>query len=631
MGRRFLFIAVLFACACLMRPPLVYAQSSDDCIDGLPCVTDLTPNDPEQDGDGPNADGAPNAKKSTSAACDADFMNQIYARAFLESEREITLASVAIRKPDSVLEYTCFDQLAEKGHEYNSTIFSQNLQFHTRNTYRPEYRNSGGGGGGTGGGGTDPTETPPGPSDTPPPEGPIEKPGEASNERTGLVSIDYDGSPTAYHPHGKGDDYIGNAGVDKAGNPAKSGTYAKWFGIMTKSGKEWGYPYIDPKTGYHVSTTSWGNPAVRDRWNQKRYVNANIIPYVAMTKSDKAKGYKHGDFVLLTNVKTGTQIWTVIGDYAGYRKKPHAELSPAAARLVGISFTKKGVSSKSGHVKQEFFKGTAIPGFFPVGEAGRARILKGPNGEGAPPPEEEEDGDEDNTPDTGDNGDTGTDSGTGGNTGGHSGGSKPFDGEDLGQGGNYYEEWVDSLDDPTSVETHVTPSIIQYLKDNFAHKFLGRSDDADLDYEPGQPNVGGAGSNYSCDMMEKVHLLANCMDFDQDNHQFYDFETLANLDPRTLPDIYKCGKTGITEDLIKVARNEERKYASVDVWNDFGKLAAADECGEPIDTGLIARYRQRVNIIGIGNVLSVEKKFPHQVCVNPICYYDPKGKKCVKK
>ncbi len=88
-------------------------NGQDDCIPGLPCVVPLTPNNPNLKGDGPNADGAPNAPKhSTSAACDADFMNQIYAKAWLESERQNVIGEVLIRKPDSVLQYSCFDQMA---------------------------------------------------------------------------------------------------------------------------------------------------------------------------------------------------------------------------------------------------------------------------------------------------------------------------------------------------------------------------------------------------------------------------------------------------------------------------------------------------------------------------------------
>lgn len=80
------------------------------CTPGQPCDTPLTANDPDDDSDGPNASGAPNAAKSTSSYCDADLQNQIYARALLHAERETVYASAILLKPDSVLEYTCADQ-----------------------------------------------------------------------------------------------------------------------------------------------------------------------------------------------------------------------------------------------------------------------------------------------------------------------------------------------------------------------------------------------------------------------------------------------------------------------------------------------------------------------------------------
>ncbi|MDB2682978.1 hypothetical protein N9Z27_01855 [Alphaproteobacteria bacterium] len=100
----------------LVTPRMAVAQSgggSDDCIPGLPCVVDFTENDPDDPEDGPNADDAPNAPKhSSSDACDADFMNQIYAKSWLEAERSNVTAEILIRKPDSVLEYSCFNQMA---------------------------------------------------------------------------------------------------------------------------------------------------------------------------------------------------------------------------------------------------------------------------------------------------------------------------------------------------------------------------------------------------------------------------------------------------------------------------------------------------------------------------------------
>ncbi len=73
------------------------------CLPGLPCVTTA----------------------ATGDTCDADFMNQIYARSFIEGQREMVMNQVLIRKPDSVLEYTCFDQFVRDSAEIAGPIFSE--------------------------------------------------------------------------------------------------------------------------------------------------------------------------------------------------------------------------------------------------------------------------------------------------------------------------------------------------------------------------------------------------------------------------------------------------------------------------------------------------------------------------
>ncbi len=56
-------------------------------------------------------------------------MNQIYARAFLEAEREVVLGETAMRKPDSVLEYTCFDQFASMTAHHAGPIFTETTRW----------------------------------------------------------------------------------------------------------------------------------------------------------------------------------------------------------------------------------------------------------------------------------------------------------------------------------------------------------------------------------------------------------------------------------------------------------------------------------------------------------------------
>ena len=118
-------IMMVFASMLLLNSNPVAAAAA--CVDGLPCDTPQTPAELANPTAGPNAD------KSTSDACDANFMNQIYAKAFLEAEREVVVANTSILKPDSVLEYTCLDQLVTPVAEDAGPIFSESDRWSTDN------------------------------------------------------------------------------------------------------------------------------------------------------------------------------------------------------------------------------------------------------------------------------------------------------------------------------------------------------------------------------------------------------------------------------------------------------------------------------------------------------------------
>ena len=112
---------------------LAHAQcaSGNSVIPGLPgdglfpCEDPYTPNTPSDPSDGPNAAGSPNEPKHVYDACDADFMNQIYARSYLEANRDVMISELLIAKPDSVLEYSCFDQQVKNTAEIAGPIFSE--------------------------------------------------------------------------------------------------------------------------------------------------------------------------------------------------------------------------------------------------------------------------------------------------------------------------------------------------------------------------------------------------------------------------------------------------------------------------------------------------------------------------
>lgn len=112
-------------------PPL-YPQ-----LPGLPCVVPKTPDAPEITTDGPNQTTAPNDRiRDKNPMCDADLMNQIYAKAFLESNREYIMGQAIIRKPDSILEYTCFDQFVNRAGERAGAMFSETDLWRRTATFR---------------------------------------------------------------------------------------------------------------------------------------------------------------------------------------------------------------------------------------------------------------------------------------------------------------------------------------------------------------------------------------------------------------------------------------------------------------------------------------------------------------
>ena len=94
--RKLLVMMAAFSCALFTLPSAGFAA----CIAGLPCT-------------GYTAGDDTTAAMSSSRACDADFMNQITAKATLEAQRDMIVNQVHIAKPDSVLSYSCFDQKAD--------------------------------------------------------------------------------------------------------------------------------------------------------------------------------------------------------------------------------------------------------------------------------------------------------------------------------------------------------------------------------------------------------------------------------------------------------------------------------------------------------------------------------------
>lgn len=121
---KILVMGGLFAlAACIFAP-----RADAACVAGLPCVTPMTPNYPNDGEITPNTSGE-NAAKSESELCDADFMNQIYARSMLHAEREHGMLQTILRKPDSVLEYSCFETHLNMAASRVPRTFSETTRF----------------------------------------------------------------------------------------------------------------------------------------------------------------------------------------------------------------------------------------------------------------------------------------------------------------------------------------------------------------------------------------------------------------------------------------------------------------------------------------------------------------------
>lgn len=100
------------------------------CTPGIPC-TNYDINTDTTAGTNATLNGPKSGTPSpyNTGSCDGNFMNQIYARAFMEASREVIMSEQLIHKPDSVLEYTCFDKYIAKAAHQAGPIFTENTRW----------------------------------------------------------------------------------------------------------------------------------------------------------------------------------------------------------------------------------------------------------------------------------------------------------------------------------------------------------------------------------------------------------------------------------------------------------------------------------------------------------------------
>lgn len=94
------------------------------CSAGIPC----TDYDIYTDTNAGTDDALNGLKDGNNSACDGNFMNQIYSRAFMEASREVIMSEQLIHKPDSVFEYTCFDEIIDMT-AHHGAFFSESQKW----------------------------------------------------------------------------------------------------------------------------------------------------------------------------------------------------------------------------------------------------------------------------------------------------------------------------------------------------------------------------------------------------------------------------------------------------------------------------------------------------------------------
>lgn len=159
------------------------------------------------------------------------------------------------------------------------------------------------------------------------------------------MNIDADGSPHAYHPDDIGLDNLANAG--NADN---------WYGIAVGQNN---IPYIqsesDPAPGYYVSPTSLCNPTKLES-DPDRYVNSEVVPYIALPAKLVGSDTKLGDFCIVINTTNQSICGAIVADCGG--NKHIGEGSIALAQKLGINDNPKNGGCEDGLIYVVFPQST---------------------------------------------------------------------------------------------------------------------------------------------------------------------------------------------------------------------------------------------------------------------------------
>ncbi len=155
--------------------------------------------------------------------------------------------------------------------------------------------------------------------------------GAAMTWQAGLA-VDGDGCPTCYAPP--------DSGLPALDRLANAGHPGNWWGLVTDTGEPTGKPLLqgplDPAPGYYISPTALGDPSLPSRV-QRRYVNSNAIPYLAIPPEMRRLGLRLGDVALVSY--QGRETAAIVADIGPAGKL--GEGSIELARALGLNASPK--------------------------------------------------------------------------------------------------------------------------------------------------------------------------------------------------------------------------------------------------------------------------------------------------
>lgn len=153
-----------------------------------------------------------------------------------------------------------------------------------------------------------------------------------------------------------------------------------------------------------------------------------------------------------------------------------------------------------------------------------------------------------------------------------------------------------------------------FLQSFYNYEFLAGQAPG-LTGSPQDDEDGMSQAHAPCGAMSRVWQIAKCMNV-TDNPLFPQFAQLISTDPRRYPDNYRCNDTGITQNMIDIARGRDVRKDNV---NTYISMLYPGTCHTPIATGITVHRREGEEQI------STERTYPDGLCITLGCSYQNAG------